>query len=153
MKRIAIIFLASGVALGLMAGSATAGATSRIGPHQLFDGFVNGHRPTATIQMACFGPIRPGQTGHPMAGQNVSVQRSVDVPGGYTGTAATSIAVTIGPDATATSGITLRQYGSKAIPTSLTLPCAGQGEAVFRPIPGSPTARSDRITVNFSRQP
>jgi hypothetical protein len=40
-----------------------------IGPNQYFSGVVNGHTGHATINMACFGPIRPGQTGHPLAGQ------------------------------------------------------------------------------------
>ncbi|MDQ6615574.1 MAG: hypothetical protein M3083_12740 [Actinomycetota bacterium] len=157
MKRIAITLFATGVALCLAAGAAGAAPGpapgAAIGPNQLFNGFVNGSRPTATIRMACFGPIRPGQTGHPFSGQDVSVQRSVDVPGGNTGAAGTSIVVTFGPPAAATPAITLTRYGSKAIPTSLRLPCAGQGVAVFRPKPGSSTARSDRVKVTFVGQP
>ena len=38
--------------------------------------------------MARFGPIHPGQTGHPMAGQTVEVQANFGGPdGGFTGNA------------------------------------------------------------------
>lgn len=154
MRRIAPLLMATGLALGMAAGSAAfATPRERIAPNELFNGFVNGHRPTAIIRMACFGPVTPGQTGHPMSGQRVSVQRSLDVPGGNTGASGTSIVVTFGPTTSANDGITLTHYGAKAIPTTLTLPCGGQGVAVFRPRPGSNTAHSDRVKVTFVGQP
>jgi hypothetical protein len=153
-KHIAVILLVTGMALGLSAGSAAAASPSMIGPHQLFIGFVNGSRSTPTIQMACFGPLFPGETGHPMSGQHVSVARTVDIPGGNTGALGTSIVVTFGPTAATTAGITLTHYGTKAaIPTSMTLPCGGQGTAVFQPRPGSRSARPDHVAVNFAGQP
>jgi hypothetical protein len=119
----------------------------------LFAGFVNHSRPTATIQMACFGAIHPGETGNPMPGQTVSVQRTIDVPGGNTGSAASSIVVTIGPAAAANAGIVFTHYGTKAIPTTLVLPCAGQTTAWFRPMPAATNSRPDRVTVNLASQP
>jgi len=84
MNRIAVLVVSTLVTLGVGAGTA-ASAGASIQPGQMFVGFVNNQRPNATIQMACFGPIRPGQTGHPFAGQTLSVQRSLDIPGGNTG--------------------------------------------------------------------
>jgi hypothetical protein len=154
MKRIVALITMTG-SLGLLGGTAVAAPPMlKIGPHQLFDGFVNHHRPTATILMACLGPIRPGQTGHPLRGQSLSVQPSVDVPGGYTGSAANHItAYVITPVAVANPGVTFRHYGTKALPTTFTLPCAGKGEVDFVPPPTSPTARSDVIQVTFVGQP
>ena len=57
----------------------TAGAANRVGPHQYFTGVINGtHGNTETpipIHMACFGPLRPGETGHPMRGQTLAVHQ------------------------------------------------------------------------------
>jgi hypothetical protein len=64
--------------------SAGASPGPLVGPNQLFAGFVNGNHFSPTVRMACFGPIRPGETGHPLAGQTFSVQLEVDVPGGFT---------------------------------------------------------------------
>ena len=59
----------------LVATTSTAGATTggAVGHRQAFVGRVNGSFDGATIDMACFGPITPGQTGHPMAGQVLDV--------------------------------------------------------------------------------
>jgi hypothetical protein len=45
-----------------------------IGPHESFVGDVNGAISNGVIQMGCFGPVRPGEMGHPLAGQSSEVQ-------------------------------------------------------------------------------
>jgi hypothetical protein len=157
---------ATAAALGLATGLATAVAPAAhaagavdpapIGPNQFFSGLVNGVSTDAAIQMACFGAITPGETGHPLPGQSVEVlpapaAGTVDV--GYTGSAATEIVVNFGPAST-TTPVTLGYYAVKAdIPTSLVLPCAGTGTVVFTPAPGSPTARSATLPVRYVGQP
>jgi len=128
-----------------------------IGPNQYFYGLVNDHAGQATIEMGCFGPIHPGQTGHPLAGQTVKVfpapaPTTSDL--GFTGSAADAIAVQF-PSPTATNTpIILRDYAVSApIPTSLTLPCSGSGTAAFVPEPTSPTAHTATVTVTFIGQP
>jgi hypothetical protein len=138
--------------------TASAGASpgSVIGPNQLFAGFVNGSHFSATVRMACFGAIRPGQTGHPMGGQTFSVEREVDLPGGFTGTSANRIVAFFAPVPTPVpnSGVILRRYGVLApIPTSLTLPCSGRGVAEFAPEPATGKARPDQVPVTFVGQP
>src|SRR4029077_18622181 len=54
---------------------AVSAAGSAIEPKQHFTGTINGSvgRPhPATIRMACFGPISPGETGHPTSGPSVT---------------------------------------------------------------------------------
>ena len=70
----------------------------KIGPNQVFAGSVNGQTGFATpvvVRMACFGPIRPGQTGHPLAGQTLEVFRPEVIAArtGFTGPNGTSISV------------------------------------------------------------
>jgi hypothetical protein len=122
-------------------------------PNLEFGGLVNGARPTATVQMGCFGPITPGQSGHPFRGQTVGVFRpealQVD---GFTGSQATRIVAHFSDDPTAT--ISFDRFGrSKAIPTTLTLPCSGTGTVVFTPVPTSPTAHTATVTVQYASQP
>lgn len=128
-----------------------------IGLNQYFSGLVNGHTGHATISMACFGPIRPGQTGHPLAGQTVEVLPA-PVPAtrdlGFTGSAADSVIVHFPTPAVANVPVVLRAYGVTApIPVTLTLPCGGDGQVVFVPHPTSPTARPATVMVSFVGQP
>ena len=48
-------------------------------PHQFFTGVINGRDGNTSIPivigMACFGPLHPGQTGHPLGGQTLAVHR------------------------------------------------------------------------------
>ena len=50
-----------------------------MGPKQYFTGVINGKAGNTTtpitIKMACFGPVHPGETGHPMAGQTLAVHQ------------------------------------------------------------------------------
>ena len=89
-----VAFLACGATLAIALAAAPVGAQlplgGPIGPNQVFGALVNGstgYPSPATIRMACFGPIRPGQTGHPLPGQTVEVFQPEVIVGhfGYTG--------------------------------------------------------------------
>ena len=73
MLRLAV---AAVTAVGPQAGPAQAGP---VGPKQYFTGVINGKDGNTTIpitiKMACAGPGRPGQTGHPLAGQTLAVHQ------------------------------------------------------------------------------
>ena len=105
--------------------------------------------------MACFGPGRPGQIGHPLPGQTVMVRQ---VPGttagvGFTGSAARSIVAFFSPSASADPTAVFTSYGvAQEIPTAILLPCSGTGEVIFFARPGSDTARSAILRVVFVGQ-
>ena len=146
--------------VAVVAAAAPASATA-IGPDQYFVADVNGHvTGPAPIQMGCFGPIFPGETGHPLAGQYVEVLPPDTAAGsvGFTGSAADAIDVSIiYSQGTITRVVPLGEltsYGTKlAISTGLLLPCSGSATAVFDPTPTSPTAQAADLTVNFVGQP
>jgi len=165
------------VAVGVVAAAtamliANAGAAippqGNVGPNQYFGALVNGQNGVtgpATIRMACFGAVRPGQKGHPTAGQTVEVFRPeviVVKHSGFTGKNAKSIVAFFGPPPpTATpptpsaSTVTFKKYGIKEpIPTSLLLPCGGTGTVYFVPLPMSPPkSRPATVRVNYVGQP
>jgi hypothetical protein len=137
---------------------ATAGPPP-VRPHQHFIGRINGRtgRPhRVVIKMACFGAVRPGETGHPMGGQTVAVQM---VDGGratgYTGTG-TTIGAFFGappPSADSASYVAFHVYRSKKIPTSLSLPCSGSGTVTFVALPLNFHEHSFGVPVSFVGQP
>lgn len=155
----------------LAVAGASAGAVippqGKIGHNQYFVGLVNGQNGLASpavIKMACFGAIRPGQMGHPLAGQSVEVlQPEVIVTRGFTGPTADRILAFFNAPPPApvaapppSSPVTFRRYGvAKAIPTSLLLPCAGTGNVYFVPFPASPigAARDTVVPVTYVGQP
>ncbi|PZS23754.1 MAG: hypothetical protein DLM54_00795 [Acidimicrobiales bacterium] len=137
---------------------------NQVRPNHTFGGLVNrsnGFSSPATIRMACFGPVRPGQVGHPMAGQSVEVFRPEAIRGhfGNTGAKGHSIEAYVG--GSSANAIPPEMYVAtfyrydvaKAIPTSLELPCGGGGVVTFAPRPGSPTAHPATVAVNFVGQP
>jgi len=128
-----------------------------IGPNQAFFGYVNDASTNATIQMACFGPVFPGQTGHPMDGQTVKalpVSSPTPLRPGFTGSAATEIGVGFDLSSSAVPPVVLRMWAVAAkIPTTLTLPCFGTGTVTFVPLPSSATARSATVQVTYVGQP
>ena len=136
------------VLVAALTGVAAAGFPIR--PHQHFGGLVNGRSANVTVAMACFGPIRPGQTGHPMANQPLEV---IQGPyGGYTGSLGKSVVARFREDPSV--AVQFTHYGvTQLIPTSLELPCGGQGLVVFSPEPSSPTAKAATVTVNYVGQP
>ena len=131
-----------------------------IEPNGFFSGYINGHPPgQAIIFTSCFGPITPGETGHPLGNQTIEVKpanaagSAVDV--GYTGSAAHSIVATLGPSAAANSVIAdfTSYYVIDDIPTTITVPCSGSGVVTFTPLPTSPTASSATLAVTFAPEP
>lgn len=149
------LLAASGILIGIAlatAPAASADVTVPIGPNQYFQGLVNGVHDNANITMVCPGPVVPGQTGHPVAGQTVSVMQvppSASISG-YTGSAATSIVASFTTSSSTTAHFTFIAYGApQDIPTSIYLPCSGSGALSFTPEPTSGTARSDVVKVTF----
>ncbi len=163
-----------GAVVGLMVIGAVipalpAGAARSVGPNQFFTGVVNGVSGNTivpiTIRMACFGPVRPGQTGHPMAGQTLAVHELFppSTSGGSLGATGNDkeIGVFFGtpppatPGAVAPAGATIftRYDSPKPLPTSLLLPCGGTGTVWFTPIPVIPPSRSQAVSVQFVGQP
>lgn len=121
--------------------------------NQFFTGLVNGHSGTATIEVLCPGPLRMGQTGKPVAGQTIGVEKSpaVSTAGGFTGNRGHSIVAEFVPTSTVGAAIkeTFTDYGNQPIPTSVRLPCTGTSTVLFAPRPTSPTAQSVQVTVTF----
>ena len=152
------IVLASMLAAGALVANAS-GAT--IGPDQAFVGEVNGQFRSATIQMGCFGPVWPGELGHPMAGQTLDllsppppISFGPPVRVGRTGATATSIVARIDQGDTVYASVPFTQYFSpQPIPTTALLPCSGDGVVKFAPRPRSGDARSGAVRVSFVGQP
>ncbi len=142
--------------LGAVPAAATTGGP--IGQDQAFVGRVNGSFHRATIAMACFGPVQPGQTGHPMAGQTLDVLSPLPptavgpIHPGNTGSATRIVAVLRGATPVVLARFT-NYFQSKPIPTSAELPCAGTGVVRFVPKPASSTAKAAWVTVSFAGQP
>ena len=147
------------VTLSLFAGAGGAGAAitpiSKILPDQQFVGLVNGKTQDATINMACFGPVHPGEMGHPFAGQWAEVLKAeVIARFGYTGSLGTSIVADFPGTGVTPQRLTFSYYGvTETIPTTWFFPCSGPGTVVFSPQPTSPIAKSFTVTVNFVGQP
>jgi hypothetical protein len=161
-RGMSIGLVAGGLALAALIGSVAVAPTvsaqsvTPVGPHQSFFGLVNGTHPTAVIKVFCPGPIRVGQTGHPVGGQTVGVRlgpASTAADSGYTGSLGRSIVVSFPSPVTTPPStnppITFRTYGTQPIPTSLVTPCAGRLPVVFSPVPTSKTARSAVVEVTY----
>jgi hypothetical protein len=155
--------------MGQTALSAAAGpGQGRVGPNQVFAATVNGQSGVVTpaeIQMACFGPIRPGQTGHPLPGQTVEVFRPEAIVSatGFTGPNAKYIQAffgappppPVGPAPVGGTDVFTRYGVPKPISTSLLLPCSGTGNVYFVPLPMTPIgpARIATVHVSYVGQP
>lgn len=133
-----------------------------VGPNYYFTATVNGG-PTPTsaaipvIKVVCPGPITPGETGHPIAGQTVEVDAvfpptPVSSALGFTGSSAHEIdALFTSPAAASVNPpiVLSNFFVAYPIPTTLNLPCGGSGVVSFVPIPTSPTARGVAVDVLF----
>ena len=151
LRRVSTL-LALSVGVWAIAMNATSAASTprrgRIGPNQAFIGLVNGSPGIGTpaqILVACPGPIFPGETTHPLAGQHLEVQPPppVGTAFGDTGPDGNRVTAYLGipPAASATAGglATFTHYGSpRPIPTTITVPCAGSGFVTFMPWPRDP---------------
>jgi len=146
-----------------------AGAAGKVGPQQYFTGVINGTDGNTanpiTIRMACFGPLHPGQTGHPMSGQTLAVHQlfppsSTAGSLGNTGDDSVIDVFFHTPPPSATrnraSGQTpsfTRYDKPQRLPTSITLPCAGTGTVWFSPLPVVPPSQSASVPVQYVGQP
>jgi hypothetical protein len=146
-----------------------AGAAGRVGPQQYFTGVINGTDGNTanpiTIRMACFGPLHPGQTGHPLGGQTLAVHQlfpPAPTPGSLGDTGDDSVIDVFfhtPPPAAAparASGHTpsfTRYDKVQRLPTSITLPCAGTGTVWFSPLPVVPPSQSASVPVQYVGQP
>jgi hypothetical protein len=159
----AVLAILATVALGL-----PAGAAGKVGPHQFFTGVINGTDGNTTvpisIQMACFGPLHPGETGHPLGGQTLAVHQlfppsTSDGSLGNTGDGSTIDVFFHAPPPSAHPAASgdptsfTRYDKTKKLPTSLTLPCSGTGTVWFVPIPVVPPSESAAVPVQFASQP
>jgi hypothetical protein len=139
--------------------SAAAGTGQWIGSNQAFVGRINGSFDRATIDMACFGPIQPGETGHPMSGQTLEVLSPPPpivvgpIHPGYTGASATRIVAVLRGDPPVVLARFRHYFTGQAIPTDVELPCAGTGVVRFVPKPRSSTSKAASVTVSFLAQP
>jgi hypothetical protein len=136
------------------AASQAGGPTIKVGPKQHVRGFVNAKNSKAVIRVVCAGPA---STGHPLSRQRVRVARASDpiAPNdGFTGSAATSIGawltwpMKVAPPPPVYIA-TFTSYAAMPIPTSITVPCAGSGEMLFLPAPGSRTVKAATVGVTF----
>ncbi len=128
-----------------------------VAPHQFFGGLVNnsdGVGTPAVIKMVCPGPLRPNEKGHPIEGQTIGVFQPEAIlrTFGNTGAKGKRIVAEFGPatSTAAANNVVFTAYGSKALPTSLTLPCGGTGTVTFVPLPTSSTAKSTTVKVDFA---
>ncbi|MFI0897624.1 hypothetical protein [Streptomyces sp. NPDC020983] len=147
------------VLLGGAAGMSSAAAAQvdplPVQPHQTFVGQVNGVTIGAVIQVGCFGPVSGTSTGHPLAGQTVSVQlvsgaTPVSARVGYTGESADRVRVGFGNATSAVPTTEIKAYGVKVpIPQDISLPCFGTGTVGFLPAPTSTTAQPATVDVTY----
>jgi hypothetical protein len=161
-----LLVLAATAAAALPAGAAGKG---KVGPEQYFTGVINGTDGNTinpiTIEMGCFGPLHPGQTGHPLKGQTLAVHQMFP-PGqasgslGYTGNGSEIGVFFHAPPsarsrarAAAGTPVFTRYDKPRPLPTSVTLPCSGTGTVWFVPIPGVPPSTSASVPVQFVGQP
>ncbi len=162
--------VALGLPLALLAVAAPAGAASKIGPDQYFTGVINGTDGNTIspipIQMGCFGPLTPGETGHPLSGQTLAVHQLFPPVAtgslGRTGNDST-IDVFFGAPPPAATGakatskshpVSFTRYDKvRDIPTSVTLPCSGTGTVWFVPVPVVPPSQAQAVPVQFESQP
>jgi hypothetical protein len=131
--------LAAAAGAAALAPAAPAAATA-VGPQQYFQGLVDMRTADATIGVLCAGPAA---LGHPLPDQTVAVQLVVPpitTDRGYTGLDATSIVAVLSwpTPVSPTPPVRIASftgYGTAAIPTNITVPCAGTGTMAFVPNP------------------
>jgi len=136
------------------AGAEAASARAPIRPHQHFEGLVNGKQGHAIMYVVCPGPAGGHRTGPVKKGQTMAVLKTAH------GTGNTGLFSHVYswfqpvPSGKRPIALTFVRYGkSQTIPTSVRVPCAGKGEAVFSSCPYlAPCAAGftqDPLTVKF----
>jgi hypothetical protein len=153
--------LVAAATLALPAGA----ANKKVGPSQYFTGVINGTNGNTanpiTIQVVCAGPLRSGQTGHPVNGQTLAVHElfppsSATGSVGKTGTGSRiEVFFTTPPPAAAarkakSAAVVFTRYDKpQSLPASLNLPCSGTGNVWFSPIPVVPPSQSATVPVQY----
>ena len=128
---------------------ATSVGPTKIGPHQVFDGLVNGKSDDAVVKVVCGGPA---SFGHALPGQTLAVTSPAVIAtnSGETGSRARSIAANVPGSATAVT-VLFKEYNRPTeFPTNIDLPCSGTDVLIFAPVPGSPSAKAATVTVAFA---
>jgi hypothetical protein len=154
--RVRRLLTGLGLATVIAAASASAVAASApIGPHQHFEGVVNGARDDATVDTVCPGPAGGDRTG-PVAGNQKWWVARVAGGDGDTGPFSQVYAWFVPAQASAAQPVQVRfdSYGvRKAIPTKIQVPCTGTGTVEFSSCPYlAPCAAGwvpDYVTVHF----
>jgi hypothetical protein len=155
---IAVMVVATTTGASVTAAAAAPRRSGRVGPNQVFVGMVNGStgaQAPAQIRVACPGPVRPGETTHPLQHQTLEVSppASTAQQVGTTGPDGNEITAYLGIPPTAASGglATFTRYGrAKPIPTSVNVPCEGTGFVTFVPFPRDPGgARAFVVPVEY----
>ena len=166
------LFLYTAVAAAVLAVPAAALAhdaarprTAPLPANAMFGGSVNGASTHATLRVACFGPVHPGQTGHLMAYQRVGVfiPEVMKQPNfGQTGSPAFAIGVSIVAGGHTVGPVTwFRRLAltrpvrsaSRPLPSGVPVPCSGHGTVVFTPVPRTANAKPATVDVTFVGQP
>jgi len=154
----ALALTAASALLASLPGTPASASSHRIGPNQIYTATINGSNGQSapvTIGVFCPGPIRSGQTGHPLPDQMIAVSMASSVGGGVgkTGPHANSIAAFFGappPGAAAdTNHVIFKRYETLPLPHSLVLPCGGSGDVIFLSLPLEPQT-SITIPVTYS---
>ena len=151
-----IAVIAASAAAGPPA-SATSGRTADpvpVGHNQSFAGLVFGSSEESMIEVLCAGPAK---TGHPAAGQSaeaIPVMPPAPPSAGFTGTAASSIKVTLTwtvqtKTVVVPIGTLTGYYETLPVPTKITVPCGGTGTMIYTPAPGSKPAKAAKVSVTF----
>lgn len=134
--RALCLFVVSALAvLGVSAGVAVAQRPIR--PDQSFIGLVNGSDANPVVYTVCGGPTYAGRTGPVAGGQTMSVAKAAS-GGGYTGPYSQIYAWFVPQSSSAGAPTMLKftTYGtSQSIPTSIQVPCDGNGQVEFSSCP------------------
>jgi hypothetical protein len=133
-RTVLVSFAATVSVIGI--GVASASAQTSIGPDQHFLGFVNGSNNDPVVYTVCPGPASPGRLGPVEGGQTFSVDE-VASGGGFTGPLSSIYAWFVPASSSAKPpSVKFGKYGvSKAIPSTVRVPCDGTGQVEFSSCP------------------
>jgi len=123
---------------------------TKVGPHQYFNGLVNGKLQDAIVKVVCPGAAN---WGHALEHQTLSVisPNVITANSGYTGSRAREIGALIGPASSTAPMVVFTRYGHpQQFPTNIPVPCSGTGQVFFVPRPGSHDAKSGAVTVTWA---
>ena len=138
-----------GLTSGASALASTVGPT-KIAPHQVFAGLVNGLFDNAIVKVVC--PIS-GTHGRVLDGQTISVTSPTVIAKnfGNTGSKGRAIAANVGPAASTAETVIFKKYNHpQEFPTNIPVPCGGTTVIVFAPVPSSHGSKPGTVTVTWA---